>query len=319
MRTRTTINFVLCSFAAAALMTSCHGGGASGDFKTDATTSVQYQFIKHADTGAKPGEGDFVHVAMLWTGKNVKGDADSVYLDSHLKGKGDSLGALMFPLRKSFNGCLEQGIMMMSKGDSAIFKVNADSLYVKTFHVPAEKIPAAAKTSQSFTFSIKLIGFQTQKDMMAQRQAMMQKRMEEAQANKAKEPGDIAEYLKKNNFTGKPDADSIFYLKTVKGKGKEVKEGDSIEIQYRGTFTDGTSFDPPANSGKQVSSFKIVYSKNMALIKGWVSILGKMNEGEKVTVLIPSAMAYGPQGRGSILPYTPLVFDMELLSVKSNK
>ena len=309
MRTRTTINLFLCSFAAAALMTSC---GGSADFKTDEATGVQYRFVKRADTGAKPVEGDIVHVAMLWTGKNAKGE-DTTFRDSHLKGFGDSLGTLPIPLHKSFNGCLEQGIMMMSKGDSAIFKVNSDSLFVKTFRFPADKVPPFVKNNPTFSFAIKLVSFQSQKEMMAERQAMMQKRMEEAQVNKAKEPGDIADYLKKNNYSAKPDADSIFFLETTKGKGKMVKEGDSIEVTYKGTFLDGGVFDP----GSQ--PLKMVYSKSMSLIKGWVNILGEMNEGEKVKVLIPSAMGYGPMGRGSIPPYTPLVFELQVVKVTSNK
>src|SRR6185312_6741531 len=176
MRTRTTINLFLCSFAAAALMTSC---GGSTDFKTDESTGVQYRFVKHADTGAKPVEGDIVHVAMLWTGKNMKGE-DTTFRDSHLKGFGDSLGTIPIPLRKTFNGCLEQGIMMMSKGDSAIFKVNADSLFTKTFRFPPDKVPPFVKTNPTFSFAIKLVSFQSQKELMAERQAMMQKRMEEA-------------------------------------------------------------------------------------------------------------------------------------------
>ena len=308
MRTRTTINFILFSFAATALMTSCHGGS---DFKTDEASGVQYRFINHADTGAKPGMGDYVHVAMLWTGKNAKGDADSVYLDSHLKGKGDSVGALMFPLRKSYNGCLEQGIAMMCKGDSAVFKINADSLFQKMFRVPADKMPPAAK-------NIKLIGFKTEKDMMGERQAMMQKRMQEAQVLKAKEPADITACLQKNNFKGKPDADSIFYLKVVKGKGKQVKDGDSVFVGYTLMSTDGTVLEK-SDRGTGVRTLNMVYSKNMALIKGWISVIGKMHEGDKVTVLIPSAMAYGAMGKGQIQPYTPLVFDMEMVKVKSNK
>lgn len=311
MRTRTTTNLFLCSFAVAALMTSC--GGGSGDFKTDEATGVQYRFINHADTGAKPVEGDVVRVSMLMTGKNAKGDADSVYINSHEKGRGDSSGTLQIGLRKSFNGCLEQGIMMMSKGDSAVFKVNADSLFTKTFRYPADKLPAGVKSTQTFTFNIKLVGFQTQKELMAERQAMMQKRMEEAQADKAKEPGDIADYLKKNKYNVKPDADSIFFLETTKGKGMPVKEGDSIEVHYKGTFLNGSIFDPGT------VPIKMIYSKNMGLIKGWVKILGQMNEGEKVKVLIPSAMAYGPMGNRGIPPYTPLVFDLQVVKVKSNK
>jgi len=317
MRTSTTIKFISFSLAVAALMTSC--GGGSGSFKTDETTGVRYRFINHADTGAKPGEGDIVHVAMLWTGKNVKGDADTVFRNSHLKGFGDSLGTLPIQLRKSFNGCLEQAIMMMTKGDSAVFEINSDSLFTKTFHYPPDKpLPPFVKSNPTFTFAIKLVSFQSQKEMMAERQVEMQKRMQEAQVLKAKEPGDITAYLQKNNFKGKPDADSVFYINTIKGKGKQVLEGDSIDVGYTLKSLDGTILEQ-SDKGSGNRTFKLLYSKTMPLIKGWIDVLGKMHEGDKVTVLIPSAMAYGPQGRGNILPYTPLVFDMEMVRVKSNK
>lgn len=312
MRTRTTILF---AFAAAALMTSC---GGSGSFKTDETTGVQYRFINHADSGKKPADGDMVHVVMLWTGKNTKGDADSVYRNSKLKGYGDSLGTLPIMLRKSFSGCLEQGIEMMCKGDSAVFQINADSLFEKTFRQPADKLPTCVKNTKVFTFNIKLVSFVSQKEMMAQRQAEMQKRMEQAQVLKAQEPGIITQYLQKNNFKGKPDADSIFYLQNTKGKGKQVKEGDSVEISSVGMFVNDTVFDRSYH-GPSSPTYKFLYSKNMQLIKGWISVLGKMNEGGKVKVLIPSSMGYGAMGRGPVQPYTPMVFDIELVKVNSGK
>ena len=92
-----------------------------------------------------------------------------------------------------------------------------------------------------------------------------------------------------------------------------MKEGDSVEVTYKGTFLDGSVFDP----GSQ--PIKMVYSKNMALIKGFAEVLGKMNEGEKAKVLIPSTVGYGERGMGPIQPYTPLVFDLEMVKVKSNK
>ena len=80
-----------------------------------------------------------------------------------------------------------------------------------------------------------------------------------------------------------------------------------------GPTVNGEVFDP----GTQ--PFKIVYSKTTPVIQGWISILGKMSQGDKIKVLIPSKMGYGARGGGPIQPYTPLVFDMELISVKSNK
>jgi FKBP-type peptidyl-prolyl cis-trans isomerase FkpA len=317
MRTRTTINFIFFSFAAAALITSC--GGPSGDFKTDATTGVQYRFINHDENGTKPTEGDVVHVAMVWSGKNSKGDADSVFRNSHLKNQGDTMGTLPIQLRKSFNGCLEQGIMMMAKGDSAVFQVNSDSLYHKTFRFPADRpLPSYVKSNPTFTFYIKLVSFQSQQEMMAERQGEMQKRAQEAQVRKAQEPADIAAYLQKNNLNVKPDADSIFYLQKENGKGRQVKEGDSVEISSTGMFLDGQIFDK-SDKGPGHATYKFLYTQNTHLIQGWIKILGKMHEGEKVKVLIPSSMAYGMQGNQGIMPYTPLIFDIELVKITSNK
>ena len=320
MRTRTTINFILFSFATAAIMTSC---GGSTEFKTDAATGVQYRFVKHDDNGAKPAENSFAKIEMLWTGKNTKGDADTVFIDSHKKGFGDSNGVLMqaIQLRKSFSGCLEQGIMMMAKGDSAVFKVNGDSLYMKTFRFPKERVPAFVKSNPTFTFSIKLVSFQTQQERQADMQADMQKRMAAAQMMKGQEPGAISDYLKKNYPNVKPESDSIFFLETTKGKGRQPKEGDSIEVGYTGMFLDGKIFDQ-SDKGTGHRTLPLKYSKDpnvIRVIQGWINILGKMHEGDRVKVLIPSSLAYGQRGMGPIQPYTPLVFDMELVSVKSNK
>lgn len=286
-------------------------------FKTDKATGVQYRFIKHDKKAVKSADTDFARAVMLWTGPNAKGDADSVYLDTH-KREGDSLGAITIPLKRSFHGCLEEGLRMMAKGDSAVFYINADSLFLKTFHAPPARIPHFITGATMFTFNIKLVGFESNDEMMAERQAEIKKRMEQQEARKGEEAKDIAAYLQKNNLNVTPDADSIFYLQTAKGNGPQVREGDSLEIKYKGMFLDGSVFDQ-SDKGSGPGTFKILYTQNVPLIQGWVKILGKMNEGEKVRVLIPSKMAYGARGGGPIQPYTPLIFDIELVKVKSNK
>lgn len=283
-------------------------------FKTD-PSGLQYRFIKQNKNGAKAPENDVARISMLWTAKNTKGDADTIIRNSHSKGFGDSLGTIFVPLKKLFEGSLEQGIMMMAKGDSAIFLVNADSLFLKAFHFPPDKFPGFVKNNHYFTFHIKLVSFDTKEAMMAQKKAEKDAEMKK---NKAEETTNITAYLQKNYPSVKPDADSIFYLETTKGKGPQVKEGDSLEIKYKGMFLDGTVFDQ-SDRGPGSGTFKIVYNKNMALIQGWISVLGKMNEGDKVKILIPSKMAYGPQGRSQIPPYSPLIFEMELVTLKSNK
>jgi FKBP-type peptidyl-prolyl cis-trans isomerase len=53
------------------------------------------------------------------------------------------------------------------------------------------------------------------------------------------------------------------------------------------------------------------------VIDGWTEMIKLMNKGTKVTVYIPSSLAYGPQRRDDvIIENSILVFDMELVDVK---
>lgn len=97
------------------------------------------------------------------------------------------------------------------------------------------------------------------------------------------------------------------------GTGAEVKSGDTIVINYKGTLQDGTQFDSSYDRGQP---FETKIGVGM-VIKGWdVGVLG-MKVGGKRRLTIPSDMAYGAQGAGSAIPpNSPLIFELELLSVK---
>ena len=51
------------------------------------------------------------------------------------------------------------------------------------------------------------------------------------------------------------------------------------------------------------------------MIKGWNEAFLLFNKGTKATIILPSSLAYGEQGYQSIQPFTPLVFDIELVDV----
>lgn len=99
----------------------------------------------------------------------------------------------------------------------------------------------------------------------------------------------------------------------VAGTGAEVKSGDTVVINYKGTLLDGTQFDSSYDRGVPFET-KIGIG---AVIKGWdVGVLG-MKVGGKRKLTIPSSMAYGEQGAGGVIPpNSPLIFEMELLSIK---
>ena len=304
----------LLSLAFAAVVTSCKK---SGGFDTDKDTGVQYRFIVHNDNGKKPAEGDIAKVEMIAHGVSPTNPDTEIYNSILHHNPGDSTGTYSIPIRKSFYGCLEEGFTMMAQGDSAIFKISADSLYLKTFH--NRQLPKFIKPGTFLTFNIKMVSFQTKEEMQAMQKQEMEKRQAEMEKHKAEEPKLIADYIKNNHYEKiKPTKDSLFILDRKGGdKSKPIKVGDSIFVNYTGMLLDGTVFDA---SQKHNSTLNRVYAPNMPLIKGWIEALGTMHEGEKARILLPSALAYGPQQAGPMIPpYSPLLFDLEVVKVKHNK
>ena len=96
------------------------------------------------------------------------------------------------------------------------------------------------------------------------------------------------------------------------GKGeRSPKATDTVVCHYEGRLVSGKVFDssyernPPAEFGLN------------QVIPGWTEGLQLMSEGAKFRFYIPYLLGYGEQGAGpSIPPYSTLVFDVELISVK---
>ena len=95
------------------------------------------------------------------------------------------------------------------------------------------------------------------------------------------------------------------------GDGEKPNASSIVTVHYEGSLLDGKIFDSsykrnaPATFGvKQV-------------IAGWTEALQLMPAGSKWRLFIPSSLGYGARGAGgSIPPYSVLIFDVELLSIK---
>jgi FKBP-type peptidyl-prolyl cis-trans isomerase FklB len=93
------------------------------------------------------------------------------------------------------------------------------------------------------------------------------------------------------------------------GAGAMPTREDTIRAHYHGTLIDGTVFDSSYDRG-QPAEFPVG-----GVIAGWTEALQLMNAGSKWRLYVPSELAYGEQGVGSIPPHSVLVFDVELLDV----
>ena len=69
---------------------------------------------------------------------------------------------------------------------------------------------------------------------------------------------------------------------------QQVKKGDKVKVDYTGTLEDGTVFD--SSAGREPLQFKVGGGQ---VIEGFDEAVIGMGAGEKKTVLIPCAKAYG--------------------------
>ena len=104
-------------------------------------------------------------------------------------------------------------------------------------------------------------------------------------------------------------ADGILSTELVPGNGKKPAANDRVQVTYVGRLPNGTIFD----QSTQPQWFRLD-----SVISGWRSALQQMPVGAKWRLVIPSAQAYGADGAGELIPpYTPLIFEIELLSVSN--
>ncbi len=97
----------------------------------------------------------------------------------------------------------------------------------------------------------------------------------------------------------------------VKGTGAEAKTGQSVTVNYVGVlFQGGKEFDA---SWKRKEPFTFVLGQGQ-VIPGWDQGVAGMKVGGRRALIIPAALAYGPQGRPpTIPPNAALVFVVDLL------
>lgn len=95
------------------------------------------------------------------------------------------------------------------------------------------------------------------------------------------------------------------------GDGKKPAEADTVEVNYRGTFIDGTEFD--SSQPGQPATFKV----KGGVIPAWNEALQLMPVGSQWQLFVPARLAYGEKGLGrNIGPNETLIFELELVAIK---
>lgn len=284
-------------------LTSCNGGFKKGE------GGLLYEIHVDKD-GPKIKEGDFVSFNLV-----AKTDGDSVLFSTYEVGH-----PIITLLQKSQSkGDVYAGIQLLTEGDSATIKTNIDSMLKKgqprppfkgkyiVYEIKIEKLISKGNLNDT-VYNGRITNY-----MKGQTELM-----------KKSEPAKIKKYIDDSKLTGTTTPSGLFYSFTKQGTGEKPVVGDTVEVFYTGKFLSGKIFETNVkevaqknktyNSAQQYKPARVPVGVR-AVIPGWDEALLLMNKGSQATFVIPSNLAYGEQGNQGIQPFTPLVFDVEMVSI----
>jgi FKBP-type peptidyl-prolyl cis-trans isomerase len=99
------------------------------------------------------------------------------------------------------------------------------------------------------------------------------------------------------------------------GSGPQAITSNSVRVNYIGRLVNGTEFDSSCKEGRQPFEFTLGGGQ---VIQGWDSGIVGMRVGGQRRLIIPADLGYGASGSGgTIPPNAALVFDVELLEIKT--
>jgi len=117
-----------------------------------------------------------------------------------------------------------------------------------------------------------------------------------------------------NNNVAVANPSAFTKTDTAVGTGAEAVVGKTATVTYTGWLYSTTATNNKGNKF-DTGSFPFLVGSTQ-VIKGFDQGVQGMKVGGKRTLLIPSNLAYGATGSGSIPPNAGLVFDVELTAVK---
>ena len=178
---------------------------------------------------------------------------------------------------------LEEGLSLMREGETAILLVPSILAY-------GDQAQAKVPANSVIRFDVKLLRTRTENQQ-------------------------IADYIADKKWTvTDTSATGLRIVKTLSNpSGATLTSGQSVTVNYSGRTPRATKDFDSGTLSIQLGLRQV--------IPGFEDGVAKLRVGEKATILFPSSQGYGSAGRTNngvyvILPYSPLIFDIEVVGAK---
>ncbi|MDD4148963.1 MAG: FKBP-type peptidyl-prolyl cis-trans isomerase [Bacteroidales bacterium] len=281
---------LLLLFIFSTFLFSCNGD--KNGFETH-ESGLQYKIV-FTENGAKPNIGDVLILRLSYeteTGKELFNSADT-----------DRKYLRKLETPKHTGGSIEDGLALMSVGDSTIFKINAESFlkYSEYF----SNLPEGVKSQDLITVKVKLLE-------VLKHEKFDTHLSERYHQSEKVELEVLQTYLQNSNINVEPTASGMYFIEKHKGSSKKVEDGNNVSVHYTVKLIDGFVLETTYNK----APIEFTVGDNQ-MIDAWNEGIGMMNEGGQATLICPSKIAYGDKGSNDIPPYSTLIFEVEVISVQ---
>jgi FKBP-type peptidyl-prolyl cis-trans isomerase FkpA len=282
--------------------------------------------------GNKVEIGKFLVMDLLF-----KDEKDSVWYDNR-KNEAPEIVMIRDTVGMASEEGLDEVFRMLSKGDSVVMGISTQTLFEKTWGQP---VPPGVDPKGTLTFYLRVNdvvdsagAMKLQQEIVARQNEKAQKEREEAFAKErehaivqiAKDTVEIDQYLKSKNIVARKTASGLRYVVTKPGRGSAAQTGQTVKINYAGYLLSGTFFDTSNEAlakekgvhtpGRPYEPFELIAGQG-GVIPGWEEAILLMNKGAKMTVYIPSTLAWGSRKRSDVIVENSIVvFDMEMVDIK---
>ena len=274
------------------LLLGCNGSTPSYTFEnaTQSESGVKYVFYTHNKKNRPVKPGDLLSFQLL-----VQNHQDSVLSNRTFQ---------EFPFQEPYfisKPYYKDIFSIVCKGDSLCFWIPADSLANKSGGLNSPKIAPGSLIK----YTLKVLDIKSKEDIRKKIEKDLKVQREEDFSL-------IQNYTQANLDTSKSvlkTGSGIHYFFDQEGQGQYPHEGDTVSINYIGKLLDGTIYD----QSEETTEFLLGNLDPDGLNES----IALMKVGSKGTFILPSELAFGPRGMGSVIPpNTVLVFDVELIEIK---
>ena len=255
-----------------------------------------YKLISIGDGKTKPDS-----TQTLWIDVSCMTLKDSVFWDSK-----HNSSQKLFITKSSYS--FAPYLFQFSVGDSLQYLIPSLTFFKEFIGNP--KVAIFSEKDSCVKFCVKILQVLSDDELAHIKDSLFvaneQKKMEEY--------SQIMNYVTANFKNSVRLANDAFMQIIQSTTLDSVKQGKRVKMQYKGSYLDGRIVD----SSPHNKPFEFIMGQEGQIIEGLRRALYSLKKGEKAKIILPSRLAFGSGGgsTGSIAPYSPLLYEVEILDVK---